>query len=57
MIGGATNKEIGTALGISHRTVEVHRSRIKKKVAARNTADLIRMVLSGEAPAPVPAVD
>ena len=43
---GASNKEAGRRLGISPRTVEVHRARIMEKLGARNTADLIRIVLS-----------
>jgi len=48
--GGASNKEAGRQLGISPRTVEVHRARIMDKLAARNAADLVRIVLteSGE---------
>ena len=44
---GASNKEAGRRLGISPRTVEVHRSRIMEKIGARNAADLVRIVLSG----------
>ena len=44
---GASNKEVGRRLGISPRTVEVHRARIMKKVGARNAADLVRIVLHG----------
>ena len=43
---GASNKEAGRRLGISPRTIEVHRARIMAKLGARNTADLIRIVLS-----------
>jgi FixJ family two-component response regulator len=43
---GASNKEAGRRLGISPRTVEVHRARIMDKLGAKNTADLIRIVLS-----------
>jgi FixJ family two-component response regulator len=42
---GASNKEAGRRLGISPRTVEVHRARIMEKLGARNAADLVRMVL------------
>jgi FixJ family two-component response regulator len=45
--GGASNKEAGRRLGISPRTVEVHRARIMDKTGARNTADLVRIVLGG----------
>ncbi len=43
---GASNKEAGRALGISPRTIEVHRARIMEKLGARNAADLVRIVLS-----------
>jgi len=46
--GGATNKEAGRRLGISPRTIEVHRARIMEKLGARNTADLMRIVLAGD---------
>jgi two-component system, LuxR family, response regulator FixJ len=43
---GASNKEAGRQLGISPRTIEVHRARIMEKVKAKNAADLVRIVLS-----------
>lgn len=43
---GASNKEAGRNLGISPRTVEVHRARIMEKLGARNAADLVRIVLT-----------
>ena len=48
---GASNKEAGRNLKISPRTVEVHRARIMEKLGARNAADLVRIVLTGEPPA------
>ena len=42
---GASNKEAGRTLGISPRTVEVHRARIMEKLGAKNAADLVRIVL------------
>jgi two-component system, LuxR family, response regulator FixJ len=43
---GQSNKETGRELGISPRTVEVHRARIMSKLGAKNTADLMRIVLT-----------
>lgn len=43
---GQSNKEAGRELGISPRTIEVHRARVMEKLGARNTADLIRIVLT-----------
>jgi two-component system response regulator FixJ len=43
---GASNKEAGRQLGISPRTIEVHRARIMEKLGARNAADLVRIVMS-----------
>jgi len=42
----ASNKEAGRHLGLSPRTIEVHRAHIMMKLGAKNTADLVRMVLS-----------
>ena len=44
--GGQSNKEAGRVLGISPRTIEVHRARIMEKLGAKNAADLVRIVLS-----------
>jgi two-component system, LuxR family, response regulator FixJ len=43
---GATNKEAGQQLGISYRTIEIHRARIMEKLGAKSATDLIRIVLS-----------
>ena len=43
---GASNKEAGRSLGISPRTIEVHRARIMEKLGAKNTVDLVHIVLS-----------
>jgi FixJ family two-component response regulator len=43
---GASNKEAGRRLGISPRTIEVHRARIMDKLRAKNAADLVRIVLT-----------
>lgn len=49
-LAGCSNKQIGHTLGISHRTVEVHRGRGLAKLHATSPADLIRRALIGSAP-------
>lgn len=43
---GASSKESARVLGISPRTVEFHRANILQKLKAKNTADLMRIVLA-----------
>lgn len=43
VVDGVDNRSIGERLGISPRTVEVHKSRIMGKLGARNLAELIRI--------------
>lgn len=45
VVDGRTNKEIAAALGLSYRTVEVHRRHIMAKTGARNAAELVRMAI------------
>lgn len=44
LVLGRLNKEIAEALGISQRTVEIHRARIREKMEARGISDLIMML-------------
>lgn len=43
VVDGVDNRSIGERLGISPRTVEVHKSRVMSKLGARNLAELIRI--------------
>ena len=43
--GGEPNKIIARHLGISFRTVELHRAHIIEKLQARSLSDLIRMAI------------
>jgi FixJ family two-component response regulator len=45
LVAGASNKEAGRKLGISPRTIEIHRARIMEKLGAKNVADVVRMAL------------
>ena len=45
LMGGLTSKEIGRALSISHRTVEIDRARLMRKYKASTTADLVHRLM------------
>ena len=45
-VAGASSKEAAQRLGISPRTVEFHRANILQKLGAKNTVDLMRIVLA-----------
>jgi PAS domain S-box-containing protein len=47
LMDGLTSKEIGKALTISHRTVEIYRARLMRKYAASNTGDLVHKLMVG----------
>lgn len=42
-VAGLSNKEIAARLGISFRTVEIHRAWMMERTGARNLAELVRM--------------
>ena len=43
VVDGYDNRQIGSHLGISARTVEVHKARLMAKLGVRSLADLIRL--------------
>ena len=47
LLEGLTSKEIGRALEISHRTVEIYRARLMRKYNASTAADLVHKLLAG----------
>jgi DNA-binding CsgD family transcriptional regulator len=47
VLDGHSNKAIGRMLGISHRTVEIHRARAMEKVGATSATELFRWSLMG----------
>jgi two-component system response regulator FixJ len=51
VVDGKANKVIAIDLGLSERTVEIHRANVMEKMAARSVAHLVKMylMLGGEA--------
>ncbi len=47
---GKANKVVGAELGVSQRTVEIHRAHVMEKMNASSLAELVRMVLDSEDP-------
>ena len=45
----SSNKETARNLGISPRTVEIHRGRIMHKLGAKNSVDLMRIIMNNAA--------
>lgn len=53
VVAGRTSKEIARIVGASHRTIEIHRGRLMRKMEASSVAELVRMrlLVAGVAPA------
>jgi PAS domain S-box-containing protein len=45
IVNGLTSKQIANELGISHRTVEVHRASIMRKLGVQNAAELVAKII------------
>ena len=46
VVDGAANKVIAIDLGLSERTVEIHRAKVMEKMGARSVAHLVKLQLS-----------
>ncbi len=45
---GYSNTQIGKLLGISHRTVDTHRTNIRNKLSVHNLAEMIKYALKSK---------
>jgi two-component system response regulator FixJ len=48
VVGGAANKDVASALGLSPKTVEVHRANVMRKTQAGSLAELVRLFLAAK---------
>jgi two-component system, LuxR family, response regulator FixJ len=46
VVNGAANKEVAAKLGLSPKTVEVHRANVMRKTGANSLAELVRIFLA-----------
>jgi FixJ family two-component response regulator len=52
IITGMLNKQVGGELGMTEKTVKVHRGRIMQKLGITSVAELVRFVQRAEVPPP-----
>jgi DNA-binding NarL/FixJ family response regulator len=46
IVQGMTNRQIGQALNLSHKTIEYHRTNLMQKLGIHSVAELVRYAIS-----------
>jgi two-component system response regulator FixJ len=46
LVAGNSNKVTALTLGLSPRTVEIHRARVMEKMQARSLSELVRLAIT-----------
>jgi len=46
LVAGNSNKVAALTLGLSPRTVEIHRARVMEKMQARSLSELVRLAIT-----------
>ena len=49
VVEGLSNKAVANALGLSAKTVEVHRAKVMEKLHARSISDLVKLAMQNQA--------
>ncbi len=57
VVMGRSNKTVAADLGLSPKTVEVHRSRVMEKMQAKSLPELVRLDIASREPGECPLVD
>lgn len=50
VVEGMSNKAVANSLGLSAKTVEVHRAKVMEKMHARSIADLVKVAMQNQLP-------
>ena len=57
VVAGKPNKVVATNLGLSQKTVEVHRAHVMEKMRAESFADLVKMAVLLEVTGPPQTIE
>jgi len=56
VVTGMLNKQVAGKLGITEKTIKVHRGRVMQKMKVQSFAELVRIVQESGIKSPIPAI-